>query len=93
MACTTAPRSFGELSPSASAAATMPRSGRGRLTKAQAYGENLVLTRTYRDSRPIGFSWRTSWRRGIFDGREYAVYQLKSGFPFCPSDGRELVDS
>lgn len=63
----------------------------GRVTQAQAYGENLVLTRTYRSE--LGSSWFTMEdvveNRGFLPTTHMLLYHINVGYPFL-DDGAEL---
>lgn len=64
----------------------------GRVTQAQAYGENLVLTRTYRTE--LGASFFTMEdeveNRGFLPVEHMMLYHFNIGFPFVSEDS-ELV--
>lgn len=64
----------------------------GRVTQAQAYGENLVLTRTYRAE--LGLSSFTMEdvieNRGYLPTEHMLLYHMNIGFPFV-SDGSEFI--
>ncbi len=64
----------------------------GRVTQAQAYGENLVLTRTYRTE--LGLSSFTMEdiveNRGYLPTEHMMLYHMNIGFPFV-SEGSELI--
>lgn len=64
----------------------------GRVTQAQAYGETLVLTRTYRAQ--MGASWFTMEdvveNRGFLPAEHMLLYHFNIGFPFV-DDGAEMI--
>ena len=64
----------------------------GRVTQAQAYGENLVMTRSYRAE--LGASWFTMEdvveNRGFLPVEHMLLYHFNIGFPFV-DDGSELI--
>jgi hypothetical protein len=64
----------------------------GRVTQAQAYGENLVLTRTYRaELGRSGFIMEDLVEnRGFLPAEHMLLYHFNIGFPFV-DDGAELV--
>ncbi|MDR3375444.1 MAG: DUF4432 family protein [Ancalomicrobiaceae bacterium] len=64
----------------------------GRVTQAQAYGENLVLTRTYRAA--LGGAWLSMEdvveNRGFLPTEHMLLYHFNIGYPFV-DDGAELI--
>lgn len=64
----------------------------GRVTQAQAYGENLVLTRTYRAE--LGGSWFSMEdvveNQGYLPTEHMLLYHMNLGYPFV-DDGSELI--
>ena len=64
----------------------------GRVTQAQTYGENLVLTRTYRSE--LGATWFTMEdvieNRGFLPTEHMLLYHMNIGFPFV-DDGAEFL--
>jgi len=64
----------------------------GRVTQAQTYGENLVLTRTYRSE--LGASWFTMEdvveNRGFLPTEHMLLYHMNIGFPFV-DEGAEFI--
>ena len=64
----------------------------GRVTQAQTYGENLVLTRTYRAE--MGASWFTMEdvveNRGYLPIEHMLLYHINVGYPFV-DEGAELI--
>ena len=64
----------------------------GRVTQAQTYGENLVMTRTYRSE--IGASWVTMEdvveNRGYLPVEHMLLYHINAGYPFV-DEGSELI--
>jgi len=64
----------------------------GRVTQAQAYGENLVLTRTYRAElgRSAFVMEDVVENRGFLPVEHMLLYHFNIGFPFV-DDGAELI--
>lgn len=64
----------------------------GRVTQAQAYGENLVLTRTYRArlGRSAFLMEDVVENRGFLPVEHMLLYHFNIGFPFV-DDGAELI--
>jgi hypothetical protein len=64
----------------------------GRVTQAQAYGENLVLTRTYRATlgRSAFVMEDIVENRGFLPAEHMLLYHLNIGFPFV-DEGAELI--
>ena len=64
----------------------------GRVTQAQTYGENLVMTRTYRAE--LGASWFTMEdvveNRGFLPTEHMLLYHINVGYPFV-DEGSELI--
>lgn len=64
----------------------------GRVTQAQTYGENLVMTRTYRAE--LGGSWFTMEdvveNRGFLPVEHMLLYHINVGWPFV-DEGSELI--
>ncbi len=64
----------------------------GRVTQAQAYGENLVMTRTYRSE--LGASWFTMEdvveNAGFLPAEHMLLYHFNIGYPFVDA-GSELI--
>lgn len=64
----------------------------GKVTQAQTYGENLVLTRTYRAE--LGASWFTMEdvveNRGFLSVEHMLLYHINAGYPFV-DEGSELI--
>ncbi len=64
----------------------------GKVTQAQAYGENLVMTRTYRAE--LGASWFAMEdeveNRGYLPVEHMLLYHINVGYPFV-DDGSELI--
>ena len=64
----------------------------GRVTQAQTYGENLVMTRTYRAE--LGASWFTMEdvveNRGYLPVEHMLLYHINVGYPFV-DEGSELI--
>ncbi len=64
----------------------------GRITQAQTYGENLVVTRTYRAA--MGASWFTMQdvveNAGFLPTEHMLLYHINAGYPFV-DDGAELI--
>ena len=64
----------------------------GRVTQAQTYGENLVMTRTYRAE--LGASWFTMEdvveNRGYLPIEHMLLYHINAGYPFV-DEGSELI--
>lgn len=64
----------------------------GRVTQAQTYGENSVLTRTYRSQ--LGASWFTMEdvveNAGFLPAEHMLLYHFNIGYPFV-DEGAELV--
>ena len=64
----------------------------GRVTQAQTYGENLVLTRTYRAA--MGASWFTMEdvveNAGFLPTEHMLLYHINIGYPFV-DEGAELI--
>jgi hypothetical protein len=64
----------------------------GRITQAQAYGENLVVTRTYRAE--LGASWFTMEdvveNAGFLPTEHMLLYHINAGYPFV-DEGSELI--
>jgi hypothetical protein len=64
----------------------------GRVTQAQAYGETLVLTRTYRAE--MGGSWFSMEdvveNRGFLPAEHMLLYHMNIGFPFV-DEGSEFI--
>jgi hypothetical protein len=64
----------------------------GRVTQAQSYGENLVLTRTYRAE--MGASWFTMEdvveNAGFLPTEHMLLYHINIGYPFV-DEGSELI--
>lgn len=64
----------------------------GRVTQAQTYGENLVLTRTYRSE--LGASWFTMddvvENRGFLPTEHMLLYHMNIGYPFV-DEGSEFI--
>ncbi|MBL8580323.1 MAG: DUF4432 family protein [Mesorhizobium sp.] len=64
----------------------------GRITQAQTYGENLVVTRTYRSE--LGASWFTMEdvveNAGFLPTEHMLLYHINAGYPFV-DEGSELI--
>ena len=64
----------------------------GRITQAQTYGENLVVTRTYRAA--MGESWFTMEdvveNAGFLPTEHMLLYHINAGYPFV-DEGSELI--
>jgi hypothetical protein len=64
----------------------------GKVTQAQTYGENLVMTRTYRAE--LGASWFSMEdvveNRGYLPVEHMLLYHINAGFPFV-DEGAELI--
>lgn len=64
----------------------------GRVTQAQTYGENLVVTRTYRSE--LGASWFTMEdvveNAGFLPVEHMLLYHINAGYPFV-DEGSELI--
>ena len=64
----------------------------GRITQAQTYGENLVMTRTYRSE--LGGAWVTMEdvveNRGFLPVEHMLLYHINAGYPLV-DDGAELI--
>lgn len=64
----------------------------GRVTQAQAYGETLVLTRTYRAE--LGGSWFSMEdvvaNRGFLPAEHMLLYHMNIGYPFV-DEGSEFI--
>ena len=64
----------------------------GRITQAQTYGENLIVTRTYRSE--LGASWFTMEdvveNVGFLPTEHMLLYHINAGYPFV-DEGSELI--
>lgn len=64
----------------------------GRITQAQTYGENLIVTRTYRSE--LGASWFTMEdvveNAGFLPTEHMLLYHINAGYPFV-DEGSELI--